>query len=187
MNRVQVLIDGSPVYDSGVPAPTPTPVPSDNPYVAWKASGLTLKDVCDYELHIGLPRRLNDQQWAQALAAGYLRTDLDDTGGGEDLSYRYGPVMNWEKPGDIYYFEGVGGVKSFTVPPGYEGLITLETVANPNSRHTSATSTLDGGEPVVLRSMGGITHQVHLAPGTHQYAVSLDVAGGCTVVLRHSP
>lgn len=93
----------------------PPPLPSGpNPFVAWHDQGIELNDVHDYYLHRGIPRSLTDTQWAQALAAGYHRSDLtsSDSGGGPSMPTGFdltgteggGGRRNYLQPGNAYTF-----------------------------------------------------------------------------------
>jgi hypothetical protein len=105
----------------------------------------------------------------------------------EDLSYRYGPVIDWNKPGDLWYFTGSGGRKTFSVPEGYVGRVVLQMEINTNSKHSLVTTSLDGGAIVGLMGQGQ-THDVQVTgPSTHTVDVVMDQPGGCTLVLRHYP
>lgn len=189
---------GTPV-PTPVPTPIPTPIPKpppsgDNPFIFWHdTEHLSLIEVLDYRLHVGRPRKLTEEQWAQAEAAGYKRSDLDDQGGdsGQAPYDSWSAEMNWSKPGLLYYLRDSGS-KFFTIPPGYMGEVYLENVANTSSTHQTSTATVDGG----FRSnpMGGTGGQSHalkvpsqIQPGRHEYHVDLSSPGGCTIVLRHAP
>lgn len=123
MSHIVLWVEGTIVYDSGVvtpvPTPNPTPLPppsGDNPFIAWKeVDGLSLNDVHDYKLHGGLPRKLTEAQWMQALAAGYHRSDLSESSdpsgpsgfpSGFDLTgtERGTGRRNYLLPGQVYTF-----------------------------------------------------------------------------------
>lgn len=163
------------------PNPDPPPPAGDNPFIAWKAQGLPLNDVHDYKLHGGLPRHLTEQQWAQALAAGYQRSDLDassDPGGpsgfppGFDLTgtERGTGVRNLLQPGQLYPFSWrasfTGGARwNFEVNPTEGGA-------------TATTASWDGAAPAEFKESNGIPFQ---AVAGQMHTITLQLNGRATV------
>lgn len=176
-----------------------TPTPPDGcvvrpiPFAEYLAAGCDL--VC-VQTSKGWGALHQMCEYEAAYAAGYPRPPTPDGGTGGGGSGPACPstssgVMSWEAAannnGCLYYLWGSGGCKSFTVPAGYGGTVTLENVINTNSTHSTSTATINGQDPVTIGGQGGISHQVSLAPGGYNYCVSLATPGGVTVTMRHYP
>lgn len=145
-----------PPTDPVAPIGPPLPI-GPNPFVAWKAEGLSLLDVILFRLHRGM----SPAEWDQAVAAGYPRDNGLQPVGSNDKS---GFDLSGKDDGDFVrnvLTRGIG--YSFTWRPhtgaqeGYFQLVSDAVqvgVPEPLSRYARISITNDEG--LILMSEGNI-------------------------------
>jgi hypothetical protein len=165
------------------PPPPPPPPTGDNPFVAWKAEGLTLYDVILYRLHHGLSER----EWEQAVAAGYAsEAGLRPTGGG--------PAM--PEGTDLTGTEGGGGRRNnfqanaartftFTAPRDGPAYITVE--VNPGEMTATRVSVISeaGIEVRDLKEWQRFDFSA-VAGRNHAFTVAFDGKATAAVTVRYA-
>jgi hypothetical protein len=161
------------------PVPTPPVPPSGpNPFVAWKAEGLSLYDVILYKLHHGLSER----EWEQAVAAGYAsEAGLRPSGGGPAM-----PTGN-----DLTGTERGGGVRNilnaglhafiWTAPKDGAAYWTFEINGGP----VTAKNVVLDGAPRDLHDWIR-TDFVAVAGRTHIFTVQIDGTAPVAITVRYS-